>query len=666
MSKASAATTLGRCRRSALLVLAAAASLATFVSPSDASASAEFVGIDARPGGTGHVIIEWETDVATTATLVFGLGPTYGQAWIDPALSTRHRADLYDLECDSEYHFAIVSINDGVATNTGDRTFHTSECEVGDGAASPPTVVVYQHHVSISWTSSRPGRGTVVYGESVDYSAAATEPDHAVDNHRIVIDDLACGSTYHFAAISRAEDGVAESTADHVFTTYECTPFIHHVDVQAGETTTTFTWMTDAVAEGTVVFGETDQYDQEVRTNVLETTHRIDLTGLSCATTYHYRIVSIDELGATHRTPSETFTTALCDAVDPIPGLPGQPGPIDETPPTPSEPAAQLGETSLSIEWTTDVVASAAIVWGTDETLDNEASGSAVGTEHRVDLYDLTCETDYMFQTISTGATGVSSRSQVTVVTTAGCGSGIEIDPPVTVDPIEPVDPPGTDPAPAPEVADVAVVDITKSSATVTWSTNVSATGIVSYGADLDLDHDLEVSGVIAGLTQRIVLADLVCDTVYRLSATATTLDGVRSTGVGATFVTSSCDSTEIFDVETHSSDHALVVVWRTDIPADSMVLFGRDISYGATAYAPTVTVDHEIVLNELECDTEYHFRVVSNPLSGAATFTSDLVAITQPCVEPTPISSFAHDTTPVFSGNHKVTTDVYADELDA
>ena len=60
---------------------------------------------------------------------MYGTDVEYGQAWIDPNVASEHRADLVDLECDTTYHFSIISLDENdVSTNSGDRTFHTGAC----------------------------------------------------------------------------------------------------------------------------------------------------------------------------------------------------------------------------------------------------------------------------------------------------------------------------------------------------------------------------------------------------------------------------------------------------------------------------------------------------------------------------------------------------------
>ena len=74
----------------------------------------------------------------------------------------------------------------------------------------------------------------------------------------------------------------------------------------------TITWTTNVAASSWVDYGATNVYDRSAANETLVTAHSILLTGLSPATTYHYKITS--RAGAAVSTGDLTFTTPIITA----------------------------------------------------------------------------------------------------------------------------------------------------------------------------------------------------------------------------------------------------------------------------------------------------------------------------------------------------------------
>ena len=89
---------MGRTRRNRgrrnLIVAVVAAMVTSFLTIATAPAvgAAELVDVNVGLSGDDGVVITWETDVATSAAIVYGTTPEYGEAWLDPAISTTHSA----------------------------------------------------------------------------------------------------------------------------------------------------------------------------------------------------------------------------------------------------------------------------------------------------------------------------------------------------------------------------------------------------------------------------------------------------------------------------------------------------------------------------------------------------------------------------------------------
>ena len=72
----------------------------------------------------------------------------------------------------------------------------------------------------------------------------------------------------------------------------------------------TIKWVTDQPATGMVEYGSNTNYGQESSTDSeLTINHCIVLTGLSANTTYHFRVISRDDLGNISKSGDYTFST---------------------------------------------------------------------------------------------------------------------------------------------------------------------------------------------------------------------------------------------------------------------------------------------------------------------------------------------------------------------
>jgi regulation of enolase protein 1 (concanavalin A-like superfamily) len=89
-------------------------------------------------------------------------------------------------------------------------------------------------------------------------------------------------------------------------------PVLSGVAAAPGSTTATVTWTTDEPADSRVEYGPTTAYGQTRSGSALVTSHSIGLSGLTCATTYHYRVSSADAAGNRATGGDRTFTTGAC------------------------------------------------------------------------------------------------------------------------------------------------------------------------------------------------------------------------------------------------------------------------------------------------------------------------------------------------------------------
>lgn len=88
-------------------------------------------------------------------------------------------------------------------------------------------------------------------------------------------------------------------------------PVISDLDISdITESSAAINWVTDEPATGQVEYGTTGAYGSITPLNKdMDTSHSITLTGLKPDTTYHFRLISVDEAGNEAQTSDNTFST---------------------------------------------------------------------------------------------------------------------------------------------------------------------------------------------------------------------------------------------------------------------------------------------------------------------------------------------------------------------
>lgn len=100
-----------------------------------------------------------------------------------------------------------------------------------------------------------------------------------------------------------------------------------------------------------------------------------------------------------------------------------------------------------------------------------------------------------------------------------------------------------------------------------------------------------------------------------------------------AVFVTLAADSTppKISDiVVTEVTEHSATVIWKTNDKADSQINYGLSNDYGIVREPVADKKTHEILLEDLEAATTYHFRALSADEFGNQTVSGDFTLTTE------------------------------------
>lgn len=180
-------------------------------------------------------------------------------------------------------------------------------------------------------------------------------------------------------------------------------PVISSVATSTTPSTATITWSTDELASSTVSYGATASYGSASTSSSYVTDHSVTLTGLTPATTYHFRVESGDS-SYNHSTSSDyTFTTE----------------PPDTTAPVISSIATSTTGTTATITWTTDELAAPTVSYGPTASYGSASSSAALSTSHSITITGLATSSTYHLQITSVDSSSNSATSEDMVVTTS-------------------------------------------------------------------------------------------------------------------------------------------------------------------------------------------------------------------------------------------------------
>lgn len=185
----------------------------------------------------------------------------------------------------------------------------------------------------------------------------------------------------------------------------------------------------------------------------------------------------------------------------------------------------------------------------------------------------------------------------------------------------------------APQITDVKVSDIKGTSAKISWTTNEKANSVVEYGNSETYGQTKSDSALVTA--HAVTLTGLKEKTEYHFRVKSTDGAANSTTSNDATFKTipASGDTTPpaILNPQiTEFTTTSFKVIWETDEPANSTVLFGETDAYGQTASSPELVTTHEMTISGLTHGTNYHVKIKSADKDGNEAEYQDLQATTQ------------------------------------
>jgi len=182
----------------------------------------------------------------------------------------------------------------------------------------------------------------------------------------------------------------------------------------------------------------------------------------------------------------------------------------------------------------------------------------------------------------------------------------------------------GTD-GTAPAIFNVQVINITTSTAQVVWQTDEAADSRADYGVTTAYGLGPVTDGAFV-TSHSLFLTGLSPETMYHLRVTSRDIVNNSGSSPDITFQTSALPQAPIISniQVVNITDSGAVILWDTNIPANSVVEYGTTLAYGEVASLTAFVTNHAVQLVGLTTNTLYHFRVLSTEPSGLSAMSGD------------------------------------------
>jgi peroxiredoxin len=173
---------------------------------------------------------------------------------------------------------------------------------------------ITQTDVVITWKTDEPSTSQVMLCEEGGGCIPTELDENLVTDHYVSVSNLKPNTTYHLSTISK-DTNKNEAIAEKDFTTLGeaavATLVISDIQVSGiTDLSATISWVTDEAATSQVEYGTTDAYGSTTPLDESSAaSHNVTLTGLTAATTYHFKVKSRDASENEAASQDQTFTT---------------------------------------------------------------------------------------------------------------------------------------------------------------------------------------------------------------------------------------------------------------------------------------------------------------------------------------------------------------------
>ncbi|RKY89982.1 hypothetical protein DRQ09_00155, partial [candidate division KSB1 bacterium] len=561
---------------------------------------------------TDKATIEWKTDENSTSIVEFASEnewPSNKKEVIIQDLVTEHSVLLAELTPKTTYIFRVGSI-DGKSNGpsySGEHKFTT--LEVPD--LIPPAIVgfpstfgVDTDRVTIEWKTNENATSIVEYALEDKWPNEKKEIiiQDLVTEHSIVVVDLTPSTKYKFRVGSvDANNNGPTYSGEHTFETAavpdnEAPAIIGLPNVIGIDTNkATVEWKTNESATSIVEIAKETEWPSgifTVKKQSLLIDHSILVSNLEPATTYKFRVGSIDGSGnGPTYSIEQTFTTLARPDFSP-PAIVGFPS------------VAGIDTSSATVKWKTNEDATSIVEYAIDEewnTNRKTITNQDLVIDHNILLANLSPDTTYRFRvgSIDSKSNGPTYSGEFTFKTLA----------------IPDHNPPAIVGLPG-------ATKIDTGSATIVWKTDEDGTSIVEFAPSSSWPADKKtVVDQNLVVDHNILITNLKSNTEYKFRVgsidgkgngpgyskeeTFTTLKAADKTPpalVGFPSWRNADTSSVTIEWQTNETSNSIVEICKSDFWPDSIRVFKIQ----------DLVIEHSVFVSDLEPNTEYKFRVGS------------------------------------------------------
>jgi protocatechuate 3,4-dioxygenase beta subunit len=320
--------------------------------------------------------------------------------------------------------------------------------------AGPLVVHLSATSISVSWTTNEAATSRVEYG--IGGLTSVITDEALTTNHTVTLLNLAAQATHTFRVGSTDASGNGPTySPEGSFMTQALPGDITAPVITDGptvvfvdQTSAIVQWTTDEPATSVLALGLTSELGSIVSgpAGKFVLSHSLKVTGLTPETNYVAQVTTADPDGNTTNSSTFTFSTlAVPDTTAPV--ITAGPSILSET------------DSKITVVWTTNEPATSGVSYN-DGTSFNLVSDAMLTRNHQMTLSGLAPQTNYNITVSSTDAVGNGPT----------LGGPIQAMTDATPDTTEPV------------ISNLAVSEITQTSAVISWTTDEPANSAISYG----------------------------------------------------------------------------------------------------------------------------------------------------------------------------------------
>ena len=179
----------------------------------------------------------------------------------------------------------------------------------------------------------------------------------------------------------------------------------------------------------------------------------------------------------------------------------------------------------------------------------------------------------------------------------------------------------------APNSSNLAERNITATSAQIVWQTAVNATSWVDYGTESG-KYDNSAGDNILATAHVVKLDGLVPGTTYYYRVRSKDNNDIEFTSQEYSFTAVLKPKIENMSVA-EVKPYSFRISWTTNVDTETLINMGTSTAYGEKRGKPGLVKAHELVVDQLTDNTEYHFQILAQDADGNEVAGADTIVRT-------------------------------------